>query len=142
MLKGQFFIKGMALHGQVKGWITELALEELNKSFSDNLRLLHKRKKIVDNLIQNQQIALGMNSTEVIASMGKPDKKIQNWIVMVGPIFLNTQPLNVSHNTDCVETDWVIISSKNIMLKWKRVNYPLNSIMTSLKALRKLKAIL
>ena len=75
MLKGQFFIKGMALHGQVKGWITELALEELNKSFSDNLRLLHKRKKIVDNLIQNQQIALGMNSTEVIASMGKPDKK-------------------------------------------------------------------
>ena len=29
ILKGQFFIKGMALHGQVKGWITELALEEL-----------------------------------------------------------------------------------------------------------------
>ena len=46
ILKGQFFIKGMALHGQVKGWITELALEELDKSFSDNLRQLHKRKKL------------------------------------------------------------------------------------------------
>ena len=46
ILKGQFFIKGMALHGQVKGWITELALEELDKSFSDNLRQLHKEKKL------------------------------------------------------------------------------------------------
>ena len=43
-IEGPIFIKGMALHGQVKGWITELALEELDKSFSDNLRQLHKRK--------------------------------------------------------------------------------------------------
>ena len=70
MLNNQFFIKGLALHGQVKGWITQLALEKLDKTFSDNLRILSKRKKIVDDLIKNQQIALGMNTSVVIASMG------------------------------------------------------------------------
>ena len=75
VLNNQFFIKGLALHGQVKGWITQLALDKLDKTFSDNLRVLSKRKKIVDDLIKNQQIALGMNTNEVIASMGKPNKK-------------------------------------------------------------------
>ena len=75
VLNNQFLIKGLALHGQVKGWVTQLALEKLDKTFSDNLRILYKRKKIVDDLIKNQQIALGMNTSEVIASMGKPNKK-------------------------------------------------------------------
>lgn len=75
VLNNQFLIKGLALHGQVKGWVTKLALEKLDKRFSDNLRILSKRKKIVDDLIKNQQIALGMNTSEVIASMGKPNKK-------------------------------------------------------------------
>ena len=75
VLNNQFLIKGLALHGQVKGWVTQLALEKLDKTFSDNLRILSKRKKIVDDLIKNQQIALGMNTSEVIASMGKPNKK-------------------------------------------------------------------
>ena len=71
----QFLIRGMALHGQVKGWIPSLALQKLDKKFSDNLLLLSKRKKIVDALITKQQIALGMKTEEVIASMGKPDRK-------------------------------------------------------------------
>ena len=75
VLNNHFLIKGLALHGQVKGWVTQLALEKLDKTFSDNLRILSKRKKIVDDLIKNQQIALGMNTSEVIASMGKPNKK-------------------------------------------------------------------
>ena len=40
VLNNQFLIKGLALHGQVKGWVTQLALEKLDKTFSDNLRIL------------------------------------------------------------------------------------------------------
>ena len=59
----------------VKGWIFPSALQGLDKKFSDKLRTLYERKKIVDELIQNEQIALGMNTDEVVASMGKPSRK-------------------------------------------------------------------
>ena len=71
----QYLIRGMALHGQVKGWILPSALQGLDKNFSDKLRTLYERKKIVDELIKNKQIALGMNTDEVVASMGKPSRK-------------------------------------------------------------------
>ena len=83
MTEKQYLIRGMALHGQVKGWIFPSALQGLDKKFSDKLRTLYERKKIVDELIQNEQIALGMNTDEVIASMGNAfPKKILNLIVV------------------------------------------------------------
>ncbi|MBE06262.1 MAG: hypothetical protein CMO37_03065 [Verrucomicrobiaceae bacterium] len=75
MTNKQYLIRGMALHGQVKGWIPPSALQELNKDFSDKLRALYERKKVVDELIKNKQIALGMNTGEVVESMGKPSRK-------------------------------------------------------------------
>lgn len=75
MTNKQYLIRGMALHGQVKGWIFPNALQGLNKDFSDKLHALYERKKVVDELIKNKQIALGMNTGEVVESMGKPSRK-------------------------------------------------------------------
>tara|TARA_B100001105_G_scaffold54451_1_gene41356 strand:- start:697 stop:1389 length:693 start_codon:yes stop_codon:yes gene_type:complete len=75
MINKQYLIRGMALHGQVKGWIFPSALQGLNKDFSDKLHALYERKKVVDELIKNKQIALGMNTGEVVESMGKPSRK-------------------------------------------------------------------
>ena len=75
MINKQYLIRGMALHGQVKGWIFPSALQWLNKDFSDKLHALYERKKVVDELIKNKQIALGMNTGEVVESMGKPSRK-------------------------------------------------------------------
>ena len=75
MINKQYLIRGMALHGQVKGWIFPSALQGLNKDFSDKLHALYERKKVVDELIKNKQIALGMNTGVVVESMGKPSRK-------------------------------------------------------------------
>lgn len=75
MTEKQYLIRGMALHGQVKGWILPSALNPLNKKFAANLQVLYERQKIVNELIKDNQIALGMRIDEVIASMGKPSRK-------------------------------------------------------------------
>lgn len=68
-------IRGMALHGQVKGWVHPAALTELGDEFVKNIHALEERRKIVDELVANQEIALGMKIDEVVASLGKPQRK-------------------------------------------------------------------
>jgi len=75
MTDKQYQIRGAALHGQVKGWVLPSALASLDKDFVANLRALYERQKIVEELIAEHQIALGMNIAEVVASMGKPSRK-------------------------------------------------------------------
>ena len=75
MTDKQYLIRGMALHGQVKGWVLPSSLASLDKEFVANLRALYERQKIVGELIENHQIALGMTTEEVVASMGKPGRK-------------------------------------------------------------------
>lgn len=75
MTEKQYMIRGMALHGQVKGWVFPSSLASLDKEFVANLRALYERQKVVEDLIKNHQIALGMTTEEVIASMGKPGRK-------------------------------------------------------------------
>jgi hypothetical protein len=75
MTDKQYQIRGQALHGQVKGWVFPSALASLDKDFVANLRSLYERQKIVGELIAENQIALGMNIDEVVASMGKPSRK-------------------------------------------------------------------
>ncbi len=70
-----FQIRGMALHGQVKGWVPHAALESTEPGFMDKMHALHERKQLVDELIAANQIALGMTLEEVEASMGKPTRK-------------------------------------------------------------------
>jgi hypothetical protein len=70
-----YMIRGMALHGQVKGWVPPAALTDLGKDFVKNLDALYERQKIVNEMIAEKQIALGMKIKEVVASMGKPARK-------------------------------------------------------------------
>lgn len=75
MTDKQYQIRGAALHGRVKGWVLPSALASLDEEFVANLRALYERQKIVRELIEEHQIALGMNIDEVLASMGKPSRK-------------------------------------------------------------------
>lgn len=75
MTDKQYKIRGMALHGQVKGWVLPEALSSLDEEFIANLRALFERHKIVSEMIEQNQVALGMNIDEVVASLGKPSRK-------------------------------------------------------------------
>ena len=118
----QYLIRGMALHGQVKGWILPSALQGLDKNFSDKLRTLYERKKIVDELIKNKQIALGMNTDEVVTSMGKPSRKTLNLIVTDDQTLTNTLRMSalLSIGSDAILRE--TCSVRNITLKWKLVS--------------------
>ncbi len=75
MTDKQYQIRGMALHGQVKGWVPPAALASLDKDFVANLRAMYDRQVVVNEMIENNQIALGMSIDEVVASMGRPSRK-------------------------------------------------------------------
>lgn len=68
-------VRGRAQQGQVAGWISKAAVTGLPADFEENLRQYHARYVIVTDLIENHQIALGMTTEEVIASLGPPDKR-------------------------------------------------------------------
>ncbi|NLT69663.1 MAG: hypothetical protein GXX91_03075 [Verrucomicrobiaceae bacterium] len=68
-------IRARAQQGQVAGWVSKSAVEGLPEGFEANLREFHERYLIVSELIEEQQVALGMTMAEVIASIGPPDKR-------------------------------------------------------------------
>lgn len=68
-------IRGAALHGRVKGWVNPKAVASMEKDFEANIRKAYERQLIVQEMIKNNEIALGMTLDEVTASMGKPSRK-------------------------------------------------------------------
>jgi hypothetical protein len=68
-------IRAKAKQGQVAGWVSKSAVEGLPEGFEASLREFHERYLIVSELIENQQVALGMTVAEVVASIGPPDKR-------------------------------------------------------------------
>jgi hypothetical protein len=68
-------IRGRARHGDVSGWMRIQDLLSPDPNLVPNLKKLHDRQMQVDELIANHQIALGMTAEEVMASMGKPNRK-------------------------------------------------------------------
>lgn len=68
-------VRARAKQGQVAGWVSKSAIEGLPEGFEANLREYHERYLIVSELIENQQVALGMTVAEVTASIGPPDKR-------------------------------------------------------------------
>ena len=68
-------VRAQAKQGQIAGWVSKAAIEGLDSSFDENLKKFHDRYVIVKDLIENEQIALGMTGGEVIASLGPPDLK-------------------------------------------------------------------
>lgn len=68
-------VRGQAQQGQVAGWIGKAMVEGVNPDLVANLTKLHERQLLVDDLIENQQVALGLTVEEVIASLGESDRR-------------------------------------------------------------------
>ncbi len=75
MSETAYRVRGRARHGDVAGWVHKTDLLSADPNLSANLKKLYERTKLVDELIQRKQVALGMTSQEVQASMGKPSRK-------------------------------------------------------------------
>lgn len=68
-------VKGKAKQGQIAGWVSKAVVEGLPANFETNLKAYHERYLVVEELIENNQVALGMTVEEVTASIGPPDQR-------------------------------------------------------------------
>lgn len=68
-------VRARATHADVSGWVTPKALESHNQvDFVRTVRELQERQLLVDRLIREKKIALGMTTREVKLSLGEPDR--------------------------------------------------------------------
>ncbi|MEX2578125.1 MAG: hypothetical protein WD342_03625 [Verrucomicrobiales bacterium] len=68
-------VRARAKQGQIAGWVSKSAVTGLPEDFEANLREYYERYQVVQELIDNHQVALGMSVDEVVASIGPPDKR-------------------------------------------------------------------
>ncbi len=68
-------IRGDARQGGVAAWIPYTELEPLPKNLLTNLQEAEERRKVVEDLISQNEVAIGMTEGEVSRSVGKPQKK-------------------------------------------------------------------
>ncbi len=61
-------------HGDVASWIKQADILSKDPLLADKLKKLFERTQQVAELIENNQVALGMTSDEVRASLGKPTR--------------------------------------------------------------------
>ncbi len=73
--RGMFRVRGNAKQGGVAAWIEPQFLEGVPADLVDNLRKAEERRRQVDELIANNEVAVGMTLDEVTRSLGKPQKK-------------------------------------------------------------------
>lgn len=70
-------VRTRARHGDVSGWVRPVDLMDKkgNQEFAAELQTIYKRQKVVQEMIEKNEIALGMTVDEVTASIGKPNVK-------------------------------------------------------------------
>ena len=68
-------VRGKAQQGDIAGWAGPSFFKKLDPEFVSNLKKAAERKALVDELIANKEVALGMTGEEVLASLGKPTKR-------------------------------------------------------------------
>ena len=68
-------VRGKAQQGDIAGWAGPTFFKKLDPEFVTNLKKAAERKALVDELIANKEVALGMTGQEVFASIGKPTKR-------------------------------------------------------------------
>ena len=68
-------VRGKAQQGDIAGWAGPTFFKKLDPEFVSNLKKAAERKALVDELIANKEVALGMTGEEVLASLGKPTKR-------------------------------------------------------------------
>lgn len=68
-------VRGRARHGDVAGWMRMQDLKSPDPQLPEKLKAFYERQRKVDELIANKQVALGMTSSEVQQSLGRPTRK-------------------------------------------------------------------
>ncbi len=68
-------VRGQARHGPVVGWVLDRFLTPLHPGFIEALQLAEQRRRIVEELIANKEVAVGMTPAEVERSLGKPRRR-------------------------------------------------------------------
>lgn len=68
-------VRARAKQGQIAGWVSKSIVTGLPEGFEEKLVKFHQRYELVQQLIEDEQVALGMTPEEVIASIGPPDAK-------------------------------------------------------------------
>jgi hypothetical protein len=75
MSETAYKVRGRARHGDVAGWMHMNDLKSSDPKLFEKLKAYAERRKVVDELIQKHQIAIGMTAEEVKASLGTPTRK-------------------------------------------------------------------
>lgn len=75
MKDATFKVRGRARHGDVAGWMRLQDLKFADPKTPEKLKAFAERHKIVEDLVQKHQVAIGMTAEEVKASLGNPVRK-------------------------------------------------------------------
>ncbi len=68
-------VRGKAQQGQILGWVDPKYLAPIASETLTALKKAEERRKVVAALLARNQIAMGLTSAEVEASIGKPQKR-------------------------------------------------------------------
>lgn len=74
MSDNAYRVRGRARHGDVAGWIRQADVLSGDPNLATNLKKLYERTQKVNELIERNQVAMGMTRQEVQASLGKPSR--------------------------------------------------------------------
>lgn len=68
-------VSGQGKNGKTLGWVNPKKLASKDPKFIDNLKKVYERQMIVNSLLTNNEVAIGMTINEVKLSLGEPTKK-------------------------------------------------------------------
>ena len=68
-------VRGEARHGRLAGWVSKKKLSAKDPKFTEKLDKIIARNKLVAELIENKQIAIGMTPGEVAKVLGDPTRR-------------------------------------------------------------------
>lgn len=68
-------VRGEARHGRLAGWVSKKVLSAKDPKFPEKLDKLIERNKMVAELIEKKQIAIGMTPSEVAQVLGEPTRR-------------------------------------------------------------------
>ncbi|WP_338289361.1 hypothetical protein [Luteolibacter sp. LG18] len=74
MTERAYYVRGKGTTDGIAGWVPPWAFSSKDPNFVENLKKLYSRQIVVQRLIANHQVAVGMTVSEVATSLGKPTK--------------------------------------------------------------------
>ncbi|MFD0892688.1 hypothetical protein KBB96_14790 [Luteolibacter ambystomatis] len=74
MTERAYYVRGKGTRDDLVGWVPPWAFSSKDPNFVENLKKLYSRQIVVQRLVANHQVAVGMTVSEVAASLGKPTR--------------------------------------------------------------------